>query len=114
MKHVSYADKTVFLDDETADVLLEYAGLLAAQQSGDTVTVRAIGQDGNEVEATFVLNMATNMVAESTDSDVAPPSNEVAVEYMQEKISLIRTPPPAQPLDDAAIPSGWHGFGDEA
>ena len=105
MKHISYADKTLFLDDDTADVLLEYAGLVAAQQGGDTVTVRAIGQDGNEVDATFVLNAATNMVAESTNSVVTPPSNDVPVEYMREKISLIRNPPPARPLDEAPLAS---------
>ncbi|MGP3533331.1 hypothetical protein ACTU3I_00945 [Microbacterium sp. RD1] len=101
MKHLSYGEKTVFADDVTADVLLEYAGLLAAEQSGDTVTIRAIGQDGNEVDATFVLNMATNLVAESTNAGVRPPTNDVAVAYMQERIQRYRNPPIAQPLDPA-------------
>jgi hypothetical protein len=113
MKHISYAGKTAFVDDETADVLLEYAGLLAAEHSGDTVSVQAIGQDGNEVEATFVLNMATNIVAESTNSDVEPPANPVTVEYMREKIAVIRNPPPARPVEDPNRSSGSPGLGDE-
>ncbi|MBW9119310.1 hypothetical protein JNB63_04320 [Microbacterium trichothecenolyticum] len=113
MKHLSYADKTAFVDDETADVMLEYAGLLAAEHSGDTVSLRAIGQDGNEVEATFVLNMATNIVAESTNSDIEPPANPVVVEYMPEKIAMIRNPPPARAIEDPDLTTGSLGFGDE-
>lgn len=103
MKHISYADKAMFLDDETADVLLDYAGLIAAQQTGDTVTVRAVSRDGNEVDATFVLNGATNMVGESASSTLEPPSNAVAIAYMRERIALIRTPPQAQPFDEALL-----------
>ena len=105
MKHLSYADKTVFLDDETADLLLEYTGLLAAERGGDTVTVRAVAQDGNEVDLTVVLNGATNMAGESTNSAMVPPSNAVAVEFLREKIALIRTPPVARPIDESSLPS---------
>jgi hypothetical protein len=105
MKHVSYADKTIFLDDLTADLLVEYAGLLAAEQSGDTVTVRAIGQDGNEVDASLVLNMATNLVTESTNSEIEAPANEVAAAYMRERIDMIRNPPSAKGFDTAGAPA---------
>ncbi|MBW9095381.1 hypothetical protein JNB62_17000 [Microbacterium jejuense] len=105
MKHLSYSDKAVFLDDETADLLLEYTGLLAAERGGDTVTVRAVAQDGNEVHLTVVLNAATSMAGESTNSDMVPPSNAVAVEYLREKIALIRTPPVARPIDESGLPS---------
>jgi hypothetical protein len=104
MKHLSYADKTIFVDDATADALVEYAGLLAAEQSGDTVTVRAIGQDGNEVEASFVLNSGTNLVAESTTADVEAPANSTEVAYMRERIQLIRNPPQALPLEEETEP----------
>ena len=104
VKHLSFADKNLFVDDITADVLVEYAGLLAAEQSGDTVTVRAIGQDGNEVDASFVLSMGTNLVAESTNSHMEPPDNEVAVAYMRERIGLMRNPPEAHALDAQSIP----------
>ena len=111
MKHISYADKAVFVDDETADLLLDYAGLLAAQRTGDTVTVRAIGQDGNEVDVTFVLNMATNMAGESTNSEVEVPANPVAAQYMREKIRLIRNPPPARPVEGDTLPTAPSGDG---
>ena len=66
---------------------------MAEHGVGDTVSLRAIGQDGNEVEATFVLNMATNIVAESTNSNMEPPANTVVVEYMREKIASISAVP---------------------
>jgi hypothetical protein len=113
MKHISFADKTMFLDDETADALMEYAGLLAAEHSGDTVTVRAVGQDGNETDATFVLNMATNLIAESTNSTLDPPENPVALKYMLERIALIRDPPPGRPMEPASLTSDPLGSDDE-
>jgi hypothetical protein len=36
---------------------------------------------------------------------MVPPSNAVAVEYLREKIALIRTPPVARPMDDSSLPS---------
>lgn len=102
MKHLSYADKTLFVDDATADALLEYAGLIAAEQSGDTVTVRAIGGDGNEVEVSVVLNAGTNLAAESTNAQVQAPANPTEVAYMLERIEQIRNPPQSQPIEDEA------------
>ena len=102
MKHLSFADKTLFVDDATADALVEYAGLLAAQQSGDTVTVRAIGGDGNEVEVSLVLNAGTNLATETTTGAMEPPGNPTEVAYMQERIELIRNPPQGQPIEDEA------------
>ncbi|MFE7846545.1 hypothetical protein ACFUTX_15275 [Microbacterium sp. NPDC057407] len=113
MKHLSFADKSLFLDDESADLLLEYAGLLASERSGDTVTVRAVGPDGNEVDATFVLNSATNLIAESTNSDLQPPSNPEAADYMRQRIELLRNPPSVTPEENAGELSSDAAFGDQ-
>lgn len=102
MKHLSYGDKTLFVDDATADALVEYAGLIAAEQSGDTVTVRAIGQDGNEVQVSIVLNAGTALASETTNAGLEPPSNPTEVAYMLERIELIRNPPEGQPMEDEA------------
>jgi hypothetical protein len=114
MKRVSYANKTVFVDDATADALVEYAGLVAAEQTGDTITVRALGQDGNEVDASFVLNMSTSLIVESTNSSVEAPSNPVALAYMQKRIQLIRHPPNARLVDDVDVDGSSVGRGPAA
>jgi hypothetical protein len=100
MKHISFADKTVFVDDEAADCLVEYAALLGAEHTADSVRVRGIGQDGNEVEVDLVLNAATNLASESTNSAVQPPTNEAAVAYMRNRMDAIRNPPPIEPSDE--------------
>ena len=103
MKHISFADKTMFVTDETADLLVEYAALLGAEQSADSVRLRAIGQDGNEVEIDLVLNTSTNLASESTNSTAEAPRNEEAVEYMRTRIDAIRNPPAVEPEELATV-----------
>ena len=105
MKHISFADKTLFVDDDAADCLIEYAALLAAEHTGDSVRLRAIGQDGNEVEVDFVLNSATNLASESTNSSVEPPENAEAVEYMRSRIEVLRNPPTIVPSEELHLVS---------
>lgn len=93
VKHITFADTSVFVDDETADCLTEYAALLGTENIADTVTVNVMGPDGNDSEATFVLNAATNLIAESTNSHAQMSGNEEAVSYMRNRIDLLRNPP---------------------
>ena len=85
------------MGDEVADLLLEYARVLAENSTADTVTVRAISPDGNTIDAAFLLNAASVMMAESTNSTVEAPANEEAVRYMQDRIDRLLHPPTAQP-----------------
>jgi hypothetical protein len=100
MKHVMYAEKSLLMGDEVADAILEYARLLADASHADTVTVRAIGVDGNTVDAAFLLNSTSVMMVESTNSTVVPPDNAEAVRYLQEQIERLRRPPGVQAEDD--------------
>jgi hypothetical protein len=106
MKHVTYADKSLLVDDDTADCLLEYARVLGMNGGADTVMVRAVGADGNEVEATFLLNSSTEMMAETASANMRPPANPDAVAYMREQIDLAITPPTAKPEPLADVTSG--------
>ncbi|WP_396667452.1 hypothetical protein [Microbacterium sp. R86528] len=97
MKHVKFADKSLLMDDETADRLLEYAQVLADTSHADSVSLRAISPDGNTIEGRFLLNSASVMLVESTNSEVNPPDNAEAVKYMTERIRALKSPPVAQP-----------------
>jgi hypothetical protein len=99
MKHITFADKNFFVDDETSDAIVEYCAMLGAQHTADTVRIRGVGGDGNEVEADFVLNSATNLIAETTNSKMTPPQNEEAVRYMRERMDVLRLGPRALPLE---------------
>lgn len=100
MKHVTYADKALFLDDDAADWMMEYARALGSAGMTDSVKLTGIGIDGNEVEATFLLNASTELVIQTTRNALEGPSNEEAVGYMQERTQLILSPPPARTVED--------------
>jgi hypothetical protein len=87
MKHVMMADKSLLIGDDAADTLVEYAALVARIGSGDSVTLRAIGVDGEEVAATFLLNSGTVMMAQSTFSNLPEPDNSENIAYMRSRIS---------------------------
>ena len=97
MKHVMFAEKSLLMGDEVADYLLEYARLLAENAAADTVTVRAISPDGNTIDAALLLNAASVMMAESTNSTVEAPSNDEAVRYLRDRIDRLLHPPTARP-----------------
>ena len=100
MKHVMYAEKSLLMGDEVVDLVMEYAVLLANRQSADSVNIKAIGADGAEVTATFLIGPATIMVAESTTTAMPEPDNATAEEYLRSHIHSIKSPSPAHGLDD--------------
>lgn len=100
MKHVTYGDKSLLIDDEGADSLMEYARVLGSAHMVDSVTLRAIGADGNEVDATFLLNGGTELVTETASTRAQAPSNDEIVGYMRERTRVILTPPEGQPVLD--------------
>jgi hypothetical protein len=101
MKHVTYANKSLLMDDDAADLLAEYAAVLGTNDQADAVHVRAIGSDGNEVDATIVLNSSSDLVIESTNSSAEAPDNDAAVAYMRDAVLRISSPPNVQPHTDA-------------
>jgi len=105
-----YAEKSLLMGDEVVDLMMEYAVLLARKNSADSVDVEAIGNDGDEVTATFLIGPATIMVAETARSPFPEPDNGPAVTYLKEQIGLIKEPPLAHGLDDTGIIGFDEGF----
>lgn len=92
MKHVTYADKSLLVGDEVADLLMEYATQLGRMGQTDTVTVRAIGVDGNEVSASFLLNPSSILMVESASTTATEPENDLAEQYLVSRIDSLRRP----------------------
>jgi hypothetical protein len=95
MQHITFADKSLLLGDDAAMVLLEYAAALAAKDLADTVTMNAISSDGDAVEATFLLNSGTPLMAESSTAEIPEPDNADTIARMVESIRLLKFPPHA-------------------
>jgi len=108
MKHITFADKSLLVGNTTADLLMQYAAQLANTSSADTVVVNAISSDGDEVEATFLLDAGAPIMAETTNSNQLEPDNSTADGYMRlrlEPLSVARQFPASQADDDPAARS---------
>jgi hypothetical protein len=86
MKHVTYGEKSLLVGDEAADLLIRYASLISEHRGSDVVTLHAIGADGNDVDASFLLNSATNLMVESASTEASEPDNRLEVGYLHERI----------------------------
>jgi hypothetical protein len=96
MKHVTYAEKSLLIGDEAATLLLEYAAALGTDNSADTVELNAIGAEGNDVAAIFLLGPGVLLMAETATTKVAEPDNEKMVTYMRERMERMASPPNAR------------------
>ena len=81
------ADKSLLIGDEAADLLLEYAALLAQIGGGDAVRVHAIGADGDPVTVGFLLNGGTVLLVETSTSSLPEPENGEAVAYLRGRLA---------------------------
>ena len=103
MKHVTYSDKSLLVGDIAADLLMRYAAALANTNGADTVDIRAIGSDGADVVATFLLDAGAPMMAETSTASVKEPDNAEAEVYMRERmqqLSSFTRPVVGELLDD--------------
>jgi hypothetical protein len=92
MRHVTYSEKSLLIGDHASELLMSYATILGRTGGADSVTVHAIGVDGNEVEATFLLNASTVLMIESANTTVEEPDNEYAIEYMRQRMNALTQP----------------------
>lgn len=81
------ADKSLLIGDEAADLLLEYAALLAQIGGGDAVRVHAIGADGDPVTVGFLLNGGTVLLIETSTSTLPEPDNSEAIAYLRGRLA---------------------------
>jgi hypothetical protein len=93
MKHVTYAEKSMLIGDEAADLLIEYAAAIVRAHTADTVDLNAIGSDGNAVRATFLLGEGAPLMAETASADIEEPDNSLPIVYMRDHLRLLESPP---------------------
>jgi ethanolamine utilization protein EutP (predicted NTPase) len=106
MKHLTFADKSLITGDDAADLIVEYAAVLAQHQDADTVDINAYSSDGQQVSAKLLLDVGAPVMAETTNTDLPEPDNAEAVTYMREQI-MRRTAPVAIEPSDVTMPSHY-------
>jgi hypothetical protein len=99
VKHLTFADKSLLVDDATGDLLLEYAAALAQAGDADNVTIHAFSSDGDEVEATLLLDAGAPLMVETSHTSMAEPENAEVLTYMREQLIRRSSPPPVPPAD---------------
>jgi hypothetical protein len=102
MKFLTYADRSVLIGNEAADTLIEYSARLAEHGHADSVALNAIGTDGDDIVASFVLGSGTNLMAESTSSKLPEPDNADGLGYMKEKLEEMSSTHTVKPDAEAA------------
>jgi hypothetical protein len=107
VKHIVYAEKPHLMGDDAAEALMEYARALADAGRSDTVTLRALDEHGNVVDATFLLTPSTPLLTQITNSEIEAPDNGAAVEELERLASRLTHPPETQP-EDAPAPEPDH------
>ena len=63
MKELSYADRHVVTADEIADGVLQYAKALASNHAADTVTMPAVGEDGEVRDVEFLIGPSSQITS---------------------------------------------------
>jgi hypothetical protein len=96
MKHLTVADKAMLIGDEAGDLLIRYSAALGRNNLADDVDVHVYSSDGDEVEASLVLNQGMTIMAESTHTSLPEPDNAEAVAYMRSKLEAMEHPPEVQ------------------
>jgi hypothetical protein len=99
------AEKSLLLGDEAADLLVEYAALVARIGSGDHVRLNALSTQGEAVVVDVLLNSGTVLLVETTRSEFPEPENVEGITTMRKRIAAYDLP-----LD----PEGDSPFGSEA
>jgi hypothetical protein len=101
MKPITYAEKSLLLGDDAADALIVYAAALATHGRGDGVTLRALGSDGDEVDATFLLTAGAPLMAETSTTRLPEPddADADAVARMQAETDRMVSPEPVTAAD---------------
>jgi hypothetical protein len=102
MMHMTFADKSLLIGDDVADLLVEYSAVLAEAGQADSLTVNAYSSDGQKVTAKFALSEGAPIMAESTQTDLPDPDNSEAEAYLREQI-LSRSP--GRPVAPSAEPT---------
>lgn len=87
MRHVTLGDRSLLVGNEAADLLLDYAALVAQLSRGDSVRMNALAADGEPVAVGVLLNSGSSMLVESSGSVLPEPDNAAAIAYLRGRLA---------------------------
>jgi hypothetical protein len=109
MKHITFADKTLLVGDEVADLLVAYCTALANAEKADSVEVHGFNASGEEVKASFAFTPGSSLMAETIHTSLPDPGNDEAVEHIREGMQKLRGSSAVVP-DESTPPNAYVEF----
>ena len=111
MKHIAYTETVIDTEGRLADLVLEYAKVLADTNSADTVSIPYRTESGAVERITMLIGPASQLTAWGEDGDdtLGPAADEAAAELQRR----IRQRKPAFVAPDSGEPeAGIDDFDD--
>jgi hypothetical protein len=109
VKQLAFDGSSFLIDDETANLLMDYAAVLVQHNTGDAVDVHALSLNGDDVDVKFVISTGVPLMAESSKIDLPVPENIEAIAYMTAAIDRLTHRPVAVATDEP-VQSGFDPY----
>lgn len=91
---MTYAEKTLLVGDEMADVMMEWSAALATDGAAEALVVAAISGDGDDVVATFQIGVGSPVMVETSTTTLAEPDNAGVVTRLRALLDRRASPRP--------------------
>jgi hypothetical protein len=103
MKRLSYLDVHIFVGDDFADAVLDFAAALARSQAAETLHFNAVDERGEPSVVGFLLGPASSLIIQSTTLSLPEPDNTAAFEFLSGRMSdhAVARPAPEQPTTES-------------
>jgi hypothetical protein len=95
VKRLTYLNVHVYVADEFADAVLDFAAALARTSAAETLNFNAVSKKGKPKRVSFLLGPASSLVIESTDRRGKEPDNAEALAFLQGRMNEHAVPRPA-------------------
>ncbi|WP_104176432.1 hypothetical protein [Cryobacterium sp. Y50] len=87
MMNLTFVGKSLLVGDEVAELVVEYAAMLARSGGVDTVRLMAYSVGGDDVQALLLLSQGAPIMAETSHTDRPEPDNRDIVSYMRQRLA---------------------------
>lgn len=91
MKHLTFLENTLLLDDEAANLLIAYAAALLNAGKADALDVHVVDSTGRPSDVRLLVPAGAPLMAQDAESIFPEPDNAAAIEYMSARIRALTT-----------------------
>jgi hypothetical protein len=114
MDKIHYAGSAVYTGSAISHALLDYARALAQNEESAVVTIPVYHEDGSRGTSEFLIGPASQVIADSVDSEWDEIIDDTIVENLRQATSLVADTRamPVRPIADGYEGAEFPDFGD--